>query len=53
VTTHPPPDAKLQTSTMEPSSTSHKLRELNGLLKDGVINQQDYDAKKQDLLKSF
>lgn len=35
------------------SPTAQKLRELNGLLKDGVITQADYDAKKKDLLKAF
>jgi hypothetical protein len=34
-------------------STSHKLRELAGLLKDGVITQDDYDAKKRELLKAY
>jgi hypothetical protein len=49
----PSEPAKQQTAPTESSSTAQKLRELNGLLKDGVINQQDYDAKKQELLKSF
>lgn len=35
------------------SATAQKLRELNGLLKDGVITQADYDAKKKELLKAF
>jgi hypothetical protein len=35
------------------STTAQKLRELNGMLKDGLINQDDYDAKKKELLKSF
>jgi hypothetical protein len=30
-----------------------KLRELNALLKDGVITQEDFDAKKRELLKSY
>jgi hypothetical protein len=35
------------------SETSAKLRELAGMLKDGLITQDDYDAKKKELLKSF
>jgi hypothetical protein len=35
------------------TSIAQKLRELNGLLKDGVITQQDYDAKKRELLQAF
>jgi hypothetical protein len=34
-------------------STSHKLRELATLLKDGLITQDDYDTKKRELLKAF
>jgi hypothetical protein len=34
-------------------STSQKLRELASLLKDGLITQDDYDAKKRELLKAF
>jgi hypothetical protein len=34
-------------------SPSQKLRELAGLLKDGLITQDDYDAKKRELLKAF
>jgi hypothetical protein len=33
--------------------TAEKLRELAGMLKDGLITQDDYDAKKKELLKSF
>jgi hypothetical protein len=35
------------------SETAEKLRELAGMLKDGLITQDDYDAKKKELLKSF
>jgi hypothetical protein len=35
------------------ANIAQKLRELNGLLKDGVITQQDYDAKKRELLQAF
>jgi hypothetical protein len=34
-------------------STTQKLRELAGLLKDGLITQDDYDAKKRELLRAF
>jgi hypothetical protein len=35
------------------SETAEKLRELAGMLKDGLITQEDYDAKKKELLNSF
>jgi hypothetical protein len=33
--------------------SANKLREMNRLLKEGLINQSDYDAKKQEILKSM
>jgi hypothetical protein len=35
------------------SPAALKLRELNGMLKDGLITQQGYDAKKAEILKTF
>jgi hypothetical protein len=35
------------------SNASQRLRELSGLLKDGLITQDDYDAKKAEVLKAF
>jgi hypothetical protein len=35
------------------SPAAQKLRELNQLLKDGVITPGDYEAKKQEILKAF
>lgn len=35
------------------SSTSQKLRDLQGLKNDGVITESDFENKKQQLLKSF
>jgi hypothetical protein len=36
-----------------PESVGSKLRELDKLYKDGVINKQDYEAKKAELLKQL
>ena len=35
------------------SETARKLRELNGLFKEGVITQEDFAAKKKELLRGF
>jgi hypothetical protein len=34
-------------------SATTRLKALNALYKDGVINQQDYETKKQEILKSM
>lgn len=50
------PAPQVLTATQSKPATTdaaQKLRELNGLLKDGVITQDDYDAKKRELLKAF
>lgn len=36
-----------------PSPSAAKLRELAAMLKEGLITQDDYEAKKQELLKNF
>jgi hypothetical protein len=36
-----------------PSSTTEKLKELDGLYKGGLINKADYEAKKQDILRAM
>lgn len=48
-----PVEARVVPKEDPASQTAQKLRELNGLLKDGVITQADYDAKKKELLKAF
>lgn len=40
-------------SAAESSSSSKKLIELHKLFKDGVINQSDFETKKQEILKSM
>ena len=35
------------------ASAAERLRELNKLYKDGLINQTDFDAKKQEILKTM
>jgi hypothetical protein len=44
---------KTHAQVQSPGETAGKLRELAGMLRDGLITQDDYDAKKKDLLKSF
>jgi hypothetical protein len=48
-----PPSVSVPAKEDATTSTTHKLRELAGMLKDGLITQEDYNAKKQELLKSF
>lgn len=45
--------ASQQKNTPTPRSTADKLRELNALYKNGLINQADYEAKKQEILKAM
>lgn len=40
------------TST-QPTNATQKLRELNDLFKEGLINQTDYEAKKQAILNAM
>jgi len=40
-------------TTTNTSETSNKLRELSKMLSEGLITQQDYEAKKADLLKNL
>jgi hypothetical protein len=35
------------------SQSAQKLRELNGLLKDGIITPAEYEAKKKEILRTF
>lgn len=39
--------------TKNDQSSAQKLRELNGLLKDGVITQKDFDSKKAEIIKAM
>jgi hypothetical protein len=48
-----PSAARSQTNQDSGSQVGQKLRELNTMLKDGLITQDDYDNKKKELLKSF
>jgi hypothetical protein len=48
-----PAAAPSQTAHDSSSQVGQKLRELNTMLKDGLITQDDYDSKKKELLKSF
>ncbi|MBC3917305.1 SHOCT domain-containing protein [Undibacterium sp. CY18W] len=36
-----------------PVSTAEKLKEIDTLLKDGLITKTEYEAKRQDILKSM
>jgi hypothetical protein len=40
-------------SVLATTSTTQKLNELNNLYKQGLINQKEYDSKKQDILKAM
>ena len=42
-----------RSQSVSSSSAGKKLRELSGLLKEGLITQEDYEEKKQEILKSF
>jgi hypothetical protein len=44
---------KAPSKVQSTGDTAEKLRELAGMVKDGLITQDDYDAKKKELLKSF
>jgi hypothetical protein len=45
---------KPQTTTANESSSSmKKLEDLNAMLKKGLITQQEYDTKKQEILKNM
>lgn len=48
-----PAAAVVPVATTEESGTAKKLRELQQMQKDGLITQEDYDQKKQELLKAF
>ena len=53
-TSKPPNEAPKQSNEpVQASGTTQKLRELNALLKEGLITQDDYESKKQQLLKDF
>lgn len=41
------------TIPMQSESASSKLRDLNALYKEGVINQHEFETKKQEILKSM
>jgi uncharacterized protein YceK len=45
--------SSLNTLPVQGKSDADRLRDLNTLYKDGVINQKDFDAKKQEILKSM
>jgi hypothetical protein len=42
-----------QKTTPAQSSTTEKLKELDGLYKSGLINQTDFEAKKREILKAM
>jgi putative oligomerization/nucleic acid binding protein len=53
-TSKPPSEAPKQSNELvQASGTTQKLRELNALLREGLITQDDYESKKQQLLKDF
>ncbi len=39
--------------TSDKPSVTEKLKELDDLLKNGLINERDYETKKQEILKSM
>lgn len=45
--------AKVDTESKPASDPAKKIRELNGLLKDGLITKADYDKKKADILSGM
>jgi hypothetical protein len=52
----PQPDTKNEIDTNQSSNTSQlnlKLRDLQKLFNEGLINKQDYENKKTELLKNF
>jgi hypothetical protein len=58
-TPEPAPVSSVSQATASPrpiaagSESAQKLRELNGLFKEGLITQEEYEAKKVELLKQF
>jgi len=46
-------DSSKAPSNDQPSSVVQKLRELDGLKKDGVITESEYQQKKKELLEKF
>jgi hypothetical protein len=43
----------LDTPTAKPDSVSQKLRELQNLRKDGIITEDEFQKKKQQLLENL
>ena len=52
-TTAPASASSNGTAAAGAESVANRLRELDKLFKDGVINQTEYDAKKKELLKAL
>ena len=48
-----PSDVKKSTEPKNSMDIKNRLNELKSLLDDGLINQDQYDAKSTELLKDF
>jgi len=47
------PNAAVGTVPTSAEIAANKLREINKLYKEGILNQREYDAKKQEILKGM
>ena len=50
---HSPDGASTGNSPLSASNSEERLKQLNDLLKQGLINQGEYDAKKAEILKTL
>lgn len=49
----PAPSAQPQTHTTQPQDVQQRLEKLNALYKNGLITQEEYQAKKKEILDAF